>query len=106
MIVSTMNDLPGYRVVEVYGEVFGLTVRSRNLFATIGGGFRALFGGRIGAYSNLLIHTREEAVGLLRANAEAMGANAVLAMRFDTGEFANTMNEVAAYGTAVRVEPL
>ena len=106
MIVSTMNDLPGYRVVEVYGEVFGLTVRSRNAFATLGGAFRSLFGGRIGAYATLLSHTREEAVGLLKDNAAAMGANAVLAMRFDTGEFANTMNEVAAYGTAVRVEPV
>jgi uncharacterized protein YbjQ (UPF0145 family) len=104
MIISTMNDLPGYRVVEVYGEVFGLTVRSRNFFATLGGAFQGLFGGRIGAYSKLLVHTREEAVALLRDNAAAMGANAVLAMRFDTGEFANTMNEVAAYGTAVRVE--
>ncbi|HVT78377.1 MAG TPA: heavy metal-binding domain-containing protein [Acidimicrobiales bacterium] len=106
MIVSTMNDLPGYRVVEVYGEVFGLTVRSRNLFATIGGSLSALFGGRIGAFTKLLTESREEAVALLRAEAAALGANAVLAMRFDTGEIGNTMNEVAAYGTAVFVEPV
>lgn len=106
MIVSTMNDLPGYKVTAVHGEVFGLVVRSRNLFSNFGASFRTIFGGEARGYTALLTETREEAVGRLREEAAALGGNAVLAMRFDTGVFANVMNEVAAYGTAVTVEPL
>jgi len=105
ILVSTMNDLPGYEVVAVYGEVFGLVVRSRNMFSNIGASFRTVFGGEARGYTQLLATTRLEAVDRLRNEAAMLGANAILAMRFDTGVFASVMNEVAAYGTAVSVRP-
>ncbi|GGM69739.1 hypothetical protein GCM10012275_45300 [Longimycelium tulufanense] len=105
ILVSTMNDLPGYRVAHVFGEVFGLTVRSRNMFSNLGASFKALAGGEITQYTQMLAESRNEAVGRLCQSAVAMGANAVLAMRFDCNEIAGTMSEVAAYGTAVYVVP-
>ena len=106
MIVSTMNDLPGYRVVAVHGEVFGLIVRARNVFSNIGAGLRAIAGGEARGYTKLLSESREQAVERLRAAAGERGANAVLAMRFDCSEIGDIMSEVAAYGTAVTVEQL
>ena len=100
-----MNDVPGYTVETVYGEVFGLVVRSRNMFSNIGASFRTVFGGEARGYTDLLSQTRTEAVERLRSEAASMGANAVIAMRFDTGVFASVMNEVAAYGTAVVITP-
>jgi uncharacterized protein YbjQ (UPF0145 family) len=105
IIVVTTNDLPGYEVVEVYGEVFGLIVRSRNLFSNLGASFRTVFGGEVRGYTKLLSNTREQAMGRLRDEAAAKGANAILMMRFDSGNIANMMNEVVAYGTAVKVRP-
>jgi uncharacterized protein YbjQ (UPF0145 family) len=105
MIVTT-NEVPGYRVVEVYGEVFGLIVRSRNLFSNMGASFRTIFGGEVGGYTKLLSESRQQAVARLRSAAAERGANAVLAMRFDTGDIGGVMNEVAAYGTAVKLEKL
>lgn len=106
IIVSTMNDLPGYEVVEVYGEVFGLIVRARNAFSNVGASFRTLVGGEAKGYTALLSDSREQAVERLRNAAAEQGANAVLAMRFDCNEIANIMSEVAAYGTAVKVRPI
>jgi uncharacterized protein YbjQ (UPF0145 family) len=106
IMVVTTNDLPGYKVVEVYGEIFGLIVRSRNLFSNVGANFRTIFGGEVGGYTKLLSDSRLQAVGRLRQAAKDRGANAVLAMRFDTGDIGQVMNEVAAYGTAVRVEKI
>ena len=103
IIIVTTNDLPGYEVQEVYGEVFGLIVRSRNMFSNIGATFRTVFGGEVKGYTTLLTDSREHALARLREAAAARGANAVLAMRFDTGDIGQVMNEVAAYGTAVRV---
>jgi uncharacterized protein YbjQ (UPF0145 family) len=104
LLVSTMNDLPGYRVLEVHGEVFGLIVRARNVFSNIGAGLRTITGGESRGYTRLLTDSREQAVDRLREAARGRGANAVLAMRFDCSEIANIMSEVAAYGTAVTVE--
>ena len=103
ILVVTTNDLPGYEVKEVYGEVFGLIVRSRNIFSNIGASFRTIFGGEARGYTKLLSDSREHALARLREAAAAKGANAVLAMRFDSGDIAQVMNEVAAYGTAVKV---
>ena len=103
IIVVTTNDLPGYDVVEVYGEVFGLIVRSRNVFGNFGASLRTIFGGEVKGYTSLLAHSREQALARLRDEAAVKGANAVLAMRFDSGDIGQVMNEVAAYGTAVRV---
>lgn len=105
VVTTTTNDIPGYEIVEVYGEVFGLIVRSRNLFSNIGASFRTIFGGEVGGYTKLLARTREDAMERLRAEAAAKGANAVIAMRFDSGDIGNLMNEVAAYGTAVKIQP-
>lgn len=104
VIVVTTNELPGYDVVEVYGEVFGLIVRSRNVFSNVGASFRTIFGGEVRGYTNLLSDSREQALARLRDEAATKGANAVLAMRFDSGDIGSVMNEVAAYGTAVRVK--
>ena len=104
-MVVTTNDIPGYKVTKVYGEAFGLIVRSRNLFSNIGASFRTIFGGEVRGYTTLLADSREHALARLRKSAAEKGANAVLAMRFDSGDIGGVMNEVAAYGTAVRVEP-
>lgn len=105
IIVVTTNDVPGYEVKEVYGEVFGLIVRSRNLFSNIGAGLRTIVGGEVGGYTKLLTDSRDKAVERLRQAAVEKGANAVLAMRYDSGDIGQMMNEVAAYGTAVKVTP-
>jgi uncharacterized protein YbjQ (UPF0145 family) len=106
IIITTTNDLPGYEIEEVYGEVFGLIVRARNAFSNIGASFRTLAGGEVKGYTKLLADSRMHAVDRLKEAAAERGANAVLAMRFDCNEIANLMSEVAAYGTAVRVRKL
>jgi len=104
ILVVTTNDVPGYEVVEVYGEVFGLIVRSRNIFSNIGSSFRTVFGGESGGLTKLLVDSRGKAMDRLREEAANKGANAILAMRYDTGDIYNIMNEVAAYGTAVKIQ--
>ena len=104
MLIVTTNDIPGYEVAEVYGEVFGLIVRSRNVFSNIGASLRTIFGGEVRGYTKLLADTRMQAMERLRAEAKAKGANAILMMRFDSGELGQQMSEVVAYGTAVRVQ--
>jgi uncharacterized protein YbjQ (UPF0145 family) len=106
IIITTMNDLPGYEVTEVYGEVFGLIVRARNAFSNVGASFRTLVGGEAKGYTKLLADSRNHAVERLREAAAERGANAVLAMRFDCNEIGNIMSEVAAYGTAVTIRPM
>ena len=103
IIVTTMNDLPGYEIVEVQGEVFGLVTRARNAFSNIGAGLRTVVGGEAKGYTKLLSDSRDHAVERMREAASAKGANAVIAMRFDCNEIANVISEVAAYGTAVTV---
>jgi uncharacterized protein YbjQ (UPF0145 family) len=103
IIISTMNDLPGYEVVEVHGEVYGLIVRARNAFSNIGAGFRTIVGGEAKGYTKLLSDSRDQATDRLKEAATQKGANAVLAMRFDCNEIGDIMSEVAAYGTAVTV---
>jgi uncharacterized protein YbjQ (UPF0145 family) len=104
VIVTTMNDLPGYRVAEVYGEVFGLTVRSRHIGSDIGASLKGLVGGEVKGYTKMLSDSRLQAVERLRDAAREAGANAVIAMRFDCNELGSNMTEVAAYGTAVTVQ--
>ena len=105
IMVVTTNNIPGYEVTKTYGEVFGLIVRSRNIFGNIGASFRTVFGGEVKGYTKLLADTREQALARLRSEAAAKGANAVLMMRFDCGGIGGVMNEVIAYGTAVQVKP-
>jgi uncharacterized protein YbjQ (UPF0145 family) len=106
IMVTTTNDLPGYEIVAVHGEVFGLIVRARNVFSNIGAGFRTVFGGEVKGYTTLLTDSRNQAIERLRANTVERGGNAVLAMRFDCNEIADMMSEVAAYGTAVTVRKI
>ena len=102
MLIATTNELPGYVIEEVYGEVFGLTVRSRNLGSQIGAGLKSMLGGELAGMTKMLAEGREEAISRLVAEAEGKGANAILAMRFDTSELGSTWTEICAYGTAVR----
>jgi uncharacterized protein YbjQ (UPF0145 family) len=104
MIVVTTNDLPGHKVVRYIGLVRGLTVRSRNLVANIGGGLQSLLGGNVTIYSDLAEQARQEAYDNLVAHAVGMGANAVIAMRYDANDIMEGITEVLAYGTAVWVE--
>lgn len=106
ILIATTNDVPGYKVEEVYGEVFGLIVRSRNLFSNVGASLRTIFGGEVKGYTTLLSDSREQAIERLREAAAAKGGNAVLAMRFDSSDIGGIMNEVAAYGTAVKITPI
>ena len=105
IIVSTMNDLPGYRVTRVFGEVTGLTVRSRNVGAQIGASFKSVFGGELKGMTKQLQETRDEAMARMIERAESLGAGAVLAMRFDGSEVGDGYQEIDAYGTAVAVTP-
>jgi uncharacterized protein YbjQ (UPF0145 family) len=102
MLISTMNDLPGWDVEEVLGEVFGLTVRSRNVGSQIGASFKSLVGGELKGMTKMLAEGREHATERLIEEATAKGANAILAFRFDTSELGTTWTEICAYGTAVK----
>ena len=102
MIVTTMNDIPGYEVDEVFGEVMGLTVRSRNLGSQIGAGLKSIVGGELKGMTKALVDSRHEVMGRMVEEAEAKGANAIVAMRFDTSEMGPQWTEICSYGTAVR----
>ena len=103
MLISTMNDLPGYTVDEVLGEVFGLTVRSRNVGSQVGASLKSLVGGELKGMTKMLSEGRQHAQERLVDEANARGADAVLAFRFDTSELGSTWTEICAYGTAVKV---
>ena len=102
MLITTMNDVPGYTIEEVFGEVFGLTVRSRNLGSQVGAGFKSLLGGELKGMTKALVDSRAQVTQRMIEEAEAKGANAVVAMRFDTSEMGQNWTEICAYGTAVR----
>ncbi len=104
MIVATTPYIAGHRVIETKGQTFGLVVRSRGFSGNLIAGLRSLGGGEIHEYTELLEDTRRQALDRLVRNATLMGANAVVSMRFDSSEIANTMSEIVAYGTAVVVE--
>jgi len=103
VLITTTNDLPGYEVEEVLGEVFGLTVRSRNVGSQIGAGLKSLVGGELKGMTKALADSRQQVIERLTEEAQKRGGNAVLAMRFDTSEMGGTWTEICAYGTAVRV---
>ena len=102
MLITTANDLPGYDVVETLGEVFGLTVRSRNIGSQIGAGLKSIVGGELKGMTKALVDSRQQVIDRMVEEAEAKGANAVVAMRFDTSEMGGNWTEICAYGTAVR----
>ena len=106
MIISTMNDLPGYEIEEVFGEAFGLTVRSRNVGSQIGAWLKSLVGGELKGMTKMLASGRQDATRRLVEEAESKGANAIIAFRFDTSELGSIWTEICAYGTAVKVRKL
>jgi uncharacterized protein YbjQ (UPF0145 family) len=101
VLVVTTNDVPGFQVEQVIGEVFGLTVRSRHLGSQIGAGLKSMIGGELKGLTKTLVETRNQAMARLIEQARSRGANAVLMFRFDVSEAADVGTEVCAYGTAV-----
>ncbi len=106
MLLTTMNDIPGWQIDEVLGEVFGLTVRSRHVGADIGASLKSLVGGELKGMTKMVIEGRNQGIERLIEAAAAMGADAVVAMRFDTSDLGGNQTEICAYGTAVRARKL
>lgn len=104
MLVTTSNELEGYKITRQLGVVRGIIVRSRGLGGNIAAGFQTLFGGNITIYTELCERARADAYNLLIQHAQETGANAIIAMRYDANEVVNGVTEVLAYGTAVVVE--
>ena len=104
--VTTANSFDGYRIVRYIGVVRGLTVRSRSAIGNFGASLQTMIGGNITIYTELAEHARQEAYDLLVQHAAALGANAILAMRYDANEIMPGVTEVLAYGTAVQIAPL
>jgi uncharacterized protein YbjQ (UPF0145 family) len=105
MVVVTTEEVAGHLIVEMKGQVFGLVVRSRGLGGNIMASLRSLGGGEITEYTELLEDARRHAVDRMIQNANAMGANAVVRMQFDSSEIGQTMSEIVAYGTAAVIQP-
>jgi len=103
MLITTMNDIPGHEVQEVFGEVFGLTVRSRNIGSQLGAGLKSILGGELKGMTKALVDSRQQVTERMVEEAEAKGANAIIAMRFDTSEMGQNWTEICAYGTAVKI---
>ena len=103
--ITTTNELTGYRITRTLGLVRGVTVRSRSILGTVGAGLQSLFGGNITLWTEMCEHARQEAFDLMVRHAEQMGANAVVAFRYDATEVSAGVTEVLAYGTAVVLEP-
>src|SRR6201989_1161750 len=106
MLVVTTENVPGYRVTRGMGQCFGVVVRSRGLGGNIMAGLRTIVGGEIHEYTRLLEEARRHALDRLVENATAMGANAIVMMRYDSAEIGQTMSEIVAYGTAAVIEPV
>jgi uncharacterized protein YbjQ (UPF0145 family) len=104
MIITTTENVPGYLVTDVKGQVFGLVVRSRGLAGNLMAGLRSIYGGEITEYTQLLEEARRHAIDRMVKNASMMHANAIVMMRFDSSEIGQTMSEIVAYGTAVVLE--
>jgi len=102
MLVSTTNELPGQEILEVLGEVMGLTVRSRNIGSQLGASFKSILGGELKGMTKALVDSRNEVMQRMVEEAQAKGADAIVAMRFDTSEMGANWTEICAYGTAVR----
>jgi len=103
-LITTAFELDGYKIVKNLGIIRGITVRSRNVFATIGASLQTIVGGNITLFTQLCEKTRMESFELMVQHAEELGANAVIGMRYDANEVMSGVTEVLAYGTAVVVE--
>jgi uncharacterized protein YbjQ (UPF0145 family) len=105
LIVVTTENVTGHRTTRMLGQCFGVVVRSRGLGGNVMAGLRSIIGGEIHEYTQMLEEARRHALDRLVHNATAMGANAILMMRFDSAEIGTTMSEIVAYGTAAVIEP-
>jgi uncharacterized protein YbjQ (UPF0145 family) len=103
-LITTANELPGYRIVSNLGVVRGITVRSRNVFMNFGASLQTLIGGNITIYSELCEKARQEAFDLLVQHADEKGAEGLIAIRYDANEIMAGVTEVLVYGTAVKVQ--
>ena len=103
-LTTTTFELPGYRVVKSFGVVRGIVVRSRSIIGNMGASIQAVFGGNISIYRDLCEKAREDAFNQMLSHAGELGANAVIAVRYDATEVAPGITEVLCYGTAVSVE--
>ena len=106
MLVATTESVAAHRTVETKGQCFGVVVRSRGIGGNIMAGLRSIVGGEIKEYTEMIEEARRHAIDRMLVNATAMGANAVVMMRFDSSEIGQTMSEIVAYGTAVVIEPI
>lgn len=106
MLIVTTNEIPGYRIEAVLGEVMGMTVRAANIGANFVASFRAIGGGEVNEYTQLVYESRQQVMDRMWQQAAERGANAIVGMRFDTGDIAQQFSEVCAYGTAVVVRAL
>lgn len=106
MIITTTENIPGHKVTKVIGPCFGLIVRSRGIGSDIMASLKSLVGGEIKQYTAMLEDSRREAMDRLVRNAQEMGADAIVMLRFDSGEAGQNMSEVFAFGTAVKIEKL
>ncbi len=104
-MVTTALELPGWRIVRNIGVARGIVVRSRSLVGNLAGGLQTLFGGNISVYTNLCERTRTDSYRMMCEHAEANGANAIVAMRYDANEILSGVTEVICYGAAVFAEP-
>jgi len=104
MLVTTTENVVGRTVLEVKGQVFGVVVRSRGVGGNLMAGLRTIFGGEIKEYTAMIEEARRHAIDRMIVNATAMGANAIVMMRFDGSEIGQMMSEVVAYGTAVVID--
>jgi uncharacterized protein YbjQ (UPF0145 family) len=103
MLITTANDLPGYEITDTLGEVFGLTVRSRNIGSQLGAGLKSIMGGELKGMTKALVDSREQVIERMVEEAQAKGGDAIVAMRFDTSDMGSNWTEICAYGTAVKV---
>ncbi len=103
MLVTTSNTFEGKVIKEYLGVVRGIVVRSPTITQGIMGGLKSIIGGKIGAYSEMCEHAREEAYQLMIEHAQALNANGIVGMNYDTGEIGQVGTEVLCYGTAVRI---
>lgn len=106
MIIVSTNDIPGYRIEAVMGEVMGMTVRSANFGANFTAGFKALAGGEITEYTTIMYQSRQQVMERMSQDAASRGANAIVAFRFDSGAIGQTFTEICAYGTAVVIRAI
>lgn len=103
-MTTTTFEINGFKVMTTLGVVRGITVRSRSIFGTIGGSLQTLVGGNISLFTELCEKTRQEAFEFMIDHAEALGANAVIGVRYDATEVMDGVTEVLCYGTAVMAE--